>query len=91
MQFVIGATDEPRRIYDIARELQLRADRSGRFLFTDLDLEYNRPQVEIHIDRDMAAALGLNMRELAADLGTMLGGGFVNRFSIQGRAYKVIP
>ncbi|MDN5870183.1 MAG: efflux RND transporter permease subunit [Nitrococcus sp.] len=91
VQFVIGATDEPRRIYEIARELQLRADRSGRFLFTDLDLEYNRPQVEIHIDRNMAAALGLNMRELAADLGTMLGGGYVNRFSIAGRAYKVIP
>lgn len=66
VQFVIGATDEPRRIYDIARELQLRADRSGRFLFTDLDLEYNRPQVEIHIDRDMAAALGPTIYMLLA-------------------------
>jgi multidrug efflux pump len=35
--------------------------------------------------------MGLNLAKVGADLGTMLGGGFINRFSIDGRSYKVIP
>jgi len=33
----------------------------------------------------------VDMSMLGADLGSMLGGGYVNRFSIEGRAYKVTP
>ena len=49
------------------------------------------PQAEIVFDRDKVASLGLNLQQVGADLGTMVGGNFVNRFSIQGRSYKVIP
>jgi multidrug efflux pump len=49
------------------------------------------PQTEIVFDRDKVASLGLNLQQVGADLSTMLGGNFVNRFSIQGRSYKVIP
>jgi len=42
-------------------------------------------------DRDKVASLGLNLQQVGADLGTMLGGNYVNWFSIQGRSYKVIP
>jgi multidrug efflux pump len=49
------------------------------------------PQAEIVFDRDKVASLGVNLQQVGADLGTMLGGNFVNRFSIQGRSYKVIP
>jgi multidrug efflux pump len=31
------------------------------------------------------------MSEAGRDLSTMMGGDYVNRFSIQGRSYKVIP
>ena len=37
------------------------------------------------------AALGLNLALVGADLGTLLGGNYVNYFNIQGRSYKVIP
>jgi len=37
------------------------------------------------------ASLGLNLQQVGLDLDTMLGGDYVNRFSIQGRSYKVIP
>ena len=43
------------------------------------------------IDHDKAAALGLNLQQVGADLSAMMGGNFVNRFDIAGRAYKVIP
>lgn len=91
VQFVIGSTAEPIRVYRVAQELKRRADQSGLFLFTSIDLKFTRPQVHIEINRDKAADLGLSMREIGANLGIMLGGNFVNRFSIQGRSYKVIP
>jgi multidrug efflux pump len=43
------------------------------------------------MDRDKVAALGLNMATVGADLSTLVGGNFVNRFSLDGRSYKVIP
>ncbi len=60
-------------------------------MFADTDLKYDQPQTEIVFDRDKVAALGLNLQKVGADLSTMLGGNFVNRFSNQGRSYKVIP
>ena len=52
---------------------------------------YYEPEAEIIIDREKVADLGLNLEQVGADLGAMLGGSFVNRFNISGRSYKVIP
>ena len=60
-------------------------------MFAFLDLKFDRPETELVIDRDKAAAMGIDMRQVGADLGAALGGNYVNRFSIQGRSYKVIP
>jgi multidrug efflux pump len=35
--------------------------------------------------------MGLTLGQIANDVGGMVGGGFVNRFDIAGRSYKVIP
>ena len=35
--------------------------------------------------------LGVSMAQLGADLGSLLGGNYVNFFNIQGRSYKVVP
>jgi multidrug efflux pump len=43
------------------------------------------------VDRDKVALLGITMKDLGAALSSMLGGGYVNYFSISGRSYKVIP
>jgi multidrug efflux pump len=91
VQFVVGSTEEHGRVFDVANDLLLRAMMSGRFMYGDHDLKFDLPQAEIVIDRDKAAALGISMQQLGADLGSMLGGGYVNRFAIQGRAYKVTP
>jgi multidrug efflux pump len=61
------------------------------FFFVDNDLKYDKPQTTIVIDRNKAADLGLTMSDIGQDLGAMLGGGYVNFFSISGRSYKVIP
>ncbi|HWA25457.1 MAG TPA: efflux RND transporter permease subunit [Lacunisphaera sp.] len=91
VQFVVTSTDEPRRVADVANELLGRAMASGRFLYGDNSLKFDQPQTELVIDRDKASALGINMNQLSGDLGTLLGGGYVNRFNVSNRAYKVIP
>ncbi|MCK6369981.1 MAG: efflux RND transporter permease subunit [Gammaproteobacteria bacterium] len=89
--FVIGSTDPAENIYPVAGELLARAWQSGMFVFADIDLKFDRAQAEVSIDRDKAAALGIDMEQLGAQLATMLGGNYVNRFSLEGRSYKVIP
>jgi multidrug efflux pump len=64
----------------------------GMFYFPPLiDTKLDQPQAELVIDREKAASLGLNLQQVGADVSSMLGGNFVNRFSIAGRSYKVIP
>ena len=42
-------------------------------------------------DRERVADLGLDLADVGRQLGTLLGGNYVNRFKVDGRAYKVIP
>ncbi|HEY8994657.1 MAG TPA: efflux RND transporter permease subunit, partial [Lacunisphaera sp.] len=91
VQIVIGSTEAHARVAEVSGELLQRAMKSGLFVFGDTNLKFDQPQVNLVIDREKAAALGVNMQQLGADLGSMLGGGYVNRFAIEGRAYKVVP
>ena len=91
IELVIASTAEPRELLEFANKLVAKAFESGVFMFADTDLKYDQPQTEIVFDRDKVATLGLNLQKVGADLSTMLGGNYVNRFSNQGRSYKVIP
>ncbi|SEQ54064.1 multidrug efflux pump [Solimonas aquatica] len=89
--FVITTTDPFIKLDEVSQELLSRAQASGKFYFIDTDLRINKPQVTVQVDRDKAATLGLTMQDIGSALGAMLGGGYVNYFSISGRSYKVIP
>ena len=91
IEFVINSTAEPREIYEFANELVQKALASKVYMFADTDLKYDQPQTEVVFDRDKVAMLGVNLSQVGADLGTLLGGNYVNRFSNAGRSYKVIP
>ena len=91
VQFVIKSTDDFSKIYPVSQALLAAALKSGKFIFLQSDLKIDQPQANITIDRDKAAALGLNMADVGAALGEALGGGYVNYFSLDGRSYKVIP
>ena len=61
------------------------------FMFADADLKFDQPQAEVVFDRDKLRSQGVDLSQAGRDLSTLLGGNYVNRFSIQGRSYKVIP
>jgi multidrug efflux pump len=91
VDLVIASTAEPQRLYEIAGQLVQKAFGSGLFLFADADLKYDQPQTEVAFDRDRLRSQGVDLSQAGRDLSTLLGGDYVNRFSIQGRSYKVIP
>jgi multidrug efflux pump len=91
VELVIVSTEEPARIAEFAQQLMAKAFTSGKFMFADTDLKFDQPQARVVFNRDKLRAQGVDMAQAGRDLSVLLGGNFVNRFSIQGRSYKVIP
>lgn len=92
VEFVLASTAEPTQILEFAKQIQMKAMMSGMFAFPPIiDMKLDQPQAEFIIDRDKVADMGLTLQQVGADIGSMLGGNFVNRFDIAGRSYKVIP
>jgi multidrug efflux pump len=65
--------------------------RSGKFLYVDTDLKVDLPEARVVLDREQIADLGLDLASVGQELGTLLGGNYVNRFNFFDRSYKVIP
>jgi len=92
VEFILSSTAEPAEILGYAKRLQQMAGTNGMFAFPPIiDTKIDQPEVVLVIDRDKAAAMGLDMATIGADLATLVGGNFVNRFNFDGRSYKVIP
>ncbi|GAB5559590.1 MAG: hypothetical protein SynsKO_12370 [Synoicihabitans sp.] len=99
IEFVVRSTADHSEMQEFANELALFANTGPHqatggpptFFFADTDLKFDLPQVTIDIDKDKVAAMGLNLTDISRDLGSMLGGGYVNRFVNDGRSYRVIP
>ncbi|MDA9533380.1 efflux RND transporter permease subunit [Bradyrhizobium sp. CCBAU 25338] len=91
IQFVIGTTGSYNELDQVSRNFMVQALKSGQFIFLDTDLKIDRPQTLVSFDRDKAGDLGLKMSDLGGALATMLGGNYLDYFSLDGRSYKVIP
>ena len=91
VQFIIQTTERFERLNTVAHEFLDAAVKSGMFIFLDTDLKVDQPQSVVMIDRDKTAQLGLKMSDVGGALASLLGGGYVNYFSLDGRSYQVIP
>jgi multidrug efflux pump len=91
VDLVIASAAEPRQLSEIAEQLVKKAFASGLFIYADADLKFDRPQTEVVFDRDKLRSQGVDLGQAGRDLSALLGANYVNRFSIQGRSYKVIP
>jgi multidrug efflux pump len=91
VDLVITSAAEPEQLGELAGQLVQKAFASGMFMFADTDLKFDQPQAEVVFDRDKLRSQGVDLAQAGRDLSVLLGGDYVNRFSIQGRSYKVIP
>ncbi|PYS80831.1 MAG: AcrB/AcrD/AcrF family protein, partial [Acidobacteria bacterium] len=57
-----------------AEELRTRSQTLGGIVDADTTLKLNKPELRVEIDRDRAAALGVNTQDIANSLRVMVGG-----------------
>src|SRR4029079_17455494 len=91
VDLVIASPAEPQRLAELGGQLVQKAYASGLFIYADSDLKFDQPQTEVVFDRDKIRSQGVDLSRAGQDLSTLLAANSVNRFSIQGRSYKVIP
>ena len=91
VQFVIQSAAPFNELYEVSQAVLAKAQETGKFYVLDNSLKIDKPQTTLAVDRGKVALLGLTMKDLGGALSSMLGGGYVNYFSIAGRSYKVIP
>ena len=52
--------------------------------------DFNKPELQVEIDRDRAAALGVSIAEISRTLQILFGGLDLSRFKLDGKEYEVI-
>jgi multidrug efflux pump len=91
VELVLGSDAPPEQLMQTVGQVLGAGWASGKFLYVDTDLKIDLPEARVVIDRDRVADLGLDLATVGRELGTLLGGGYVNRFNYFDRSYKVIP
>jgi multidrug efflux pump len=91
VDLVIASAGDPKQLSELAEQLVKKAFASGMFIYADADVKFDQPQAEVVFDRDKLRSQGVDLSQAGRDLSTLIGANYVNRFSIDGRSYKVIP
>jgi multidrug efflux pump len=91
IQFQITTTADYKSLDEVAQRFKQKAAESGMFIYSDLDLKYEKPQTVVEIDRDKAAAYGVRMESIAETLALLTGGNYVNLMNMYNKSYEVIP
>jgi len=91
LQFVIKTTESYQNLNQIAQQVVAKAQASGMFYFIDSNLKIDKPQTTLMMNKDMIADMGMTQQGIGSALGSALGGGYVNYFSMDGRSYRVMP
>lgn len=91
VSFVVASTAPYEEVLAVGETLLDAARKSGLFSFVTQTLEFSRPELGVNVDRERAARLGISMQDIGETLAVMLGEAEINRFAMEGRAYKVIP
>jgi multidrug efflux pump len=89
VQFVIQAA-ELEKLKAVLPEFMAKASASPKFAFVDLDLKFNKPEINININREKARNLGVNIIDIAQTLQLGLSGSRFGYFIMDGKQYQII-
>ncbi len=91
VEFLIKTQQGYDQLYGTVQQVLERARASGKFWFIKSDFNFSKPEIRVTIDRERAESMGISMREIGQTLGAILAEGYVSRFNLAGRSYKIIP
>ncbi|MGB3525217.1 MAG: efflux RND transporter permease subunit [Flavobacteriales bacterium] len=89
VQYVIQAPDFE-RLREVIPKFMEAAQADPTFSVVDLNLKFNKPELNVQIDRDRAQALGVSVRDIAETLQLYFSGQRFGYFIFKGKQYEVI-
>jgi multidrug efflux pump len=82
--------DSYEELNEAVQIMMAEASQLGYMINLDTDLRLNKPQLDIHIDRERASGLGISVADIGSTLETFLGGREVTDFKRGSKQYDVI-
>ncbi len=89
VQFVIQAPNFE-KLKDVLPKFMQEVNKDSVFQGSDVNLKFNRPELQVTIDRDRARALGVSVMDIAQTLQLSLSGQRFGYFPMNGKQYQVI-
>jgi hydrophobe/amphiphile efflux-1 (HAE1) family protein len=90
LRFVVSGTGSYELVHQVAEEIEAKARASGLFVYVDSELRFDKPELQLRIDRDKASRLGIDMAQIGSTLANYLGEIEASRIDLDSRSYKVI-
>ena len=90
ISFVIQTSQSYDKLQELVDGVMAKARDYPGFANLDTDLKLNTPQINVSVDREKAADVGVQIETLGRTLETLLGGRQVTRFKRDGEQYDVI-
>ena len=91
VEFIIKTQESYDKLYGVVQQVLAKARETGKFYFIKSDFNFSKPEIKITIDRERAESMGVSMRDIGQSLSAILAEGYVSRFNLAGRSYKIIP
>jgi multidrug efflux pump len=90
VRFVVQTTGSWTELEDMVQRLLVKMAENPNLTNPDSDLELNKPELKIDVNREKIAAVGTSVSAVGRTLETMLGGRNVTRFKLGSEQYDVI-
>jgi multidrug efflux pump len=90
VQFVLQTSQPYDFLQTGVEQLMAAARQNPQLVNLDSDLKLNKPQLNVKIDREKAALMGIDVQTVGRTVETMLGGRQVTRFKREGKQYEVV-
>jgi multidrug efflux pump len=91
VEFIVKTQDGYDQLYGVVQQILNKARETGQFHFIKSDLNFSTPEIQVIINRARAESMGVSMQDIGQTLSVILAEGYVSRFNLAGRSYKIIP
>lgn len=91
VEFIVKTQQSYDQLFGVVQQILTKARETGQFYFIKSDFNFSKPEIRVTVNRERAESMGISMREIGQTLGAILAEGYVSRFNLAGRSYKIIP
>ncbi|HVF34719.1 MAG TPA: efflux RND transporter permease subunit, partial [Candidatus Saccharimonadia bacterium] len=90
LQLVVQTTASYQELGAIMEQIKAEMSKTPGFANVRSELEVNKPELKLDVDRDKASAIGVDVAQVGRALETMMGGRQVTRFKRGSEQYDVV-